>query len=116
MNRREEGFTLIEMMIVVAIIAVVASMVLPNLLAALISGSEAAAISNLRTLSTACELYRSRNGALPPDLASMLPAGLIDPVLASGTKGDYVFTYGSGVDTWSCNADPANPTGGERYF
>ena len=60
------GFTLIELMIVVAIIAVIAAIAIPSLLIARISGNESSAISSLRTISTVTEQYNSRFSQYAP--------------------------------------------------
>ena len=58
--RKEAGFTLIELMIVVAIIAIIAAIAIPNLLSARLRGNETAAIAALRTLNTQQEIYRGQ--------------------------------------------------------
>jgi len=115
---RRQGFTLIELMIVVAIIAIIAAIAIPSLLNARKAGNEASAISSLRTITTVNEQYRTRFQAYANALASLQTEGYIDNVLGGGAKSGYTFTYASGgANVWSCNADPQTQgTTGDRHF
>jgi prepilin-type N-terminal cleavage/methylation domain-containing protein len=118
--KRNEGFTLIELMIVVAIIAIIAAIAIPSLLNARKAGNEASAISSLRTLTTVNEQYRTRFQEYPSLLTDLSAEGYIDSVLAAGQKSGYTFTYAVGANPtaeWTCTADPVNVTvTGDRYF
>jgi type IV pilus assembly protein PilA len=112
-----QGFTLIELMIVVAIIAIVAAIAIPNLLNARKAGNEASAISSLRTLTTVSETYRTRFQSYATNLSDLQASNYIDNVMGSGLKSGYTFTYTGAADTWSCTADPvAKGSSGDRFF
>ncbi len=66
MKNRESGFTLIELMIVIAIIAIIAAIAIPNLLAAKLSANETAAIATLRNL-TSCQAQIQTSGKIDVD-------------------------------------------------
>ena len=70
MNRK--GFTLVEIMIVVAIIALLAAIAIPNLLSARMTANSAAAKANIRSLSTACETYSTAYSGGYPDTVARL--------------------------------------------
>jgi prepilin-type N-terminal cleavage/methylation domain-containing protein len=86
------GFSLIELLIVVAIIGIVASIAIPNLLASRRSANEAAAQSGLRTISSCEVLYQATTGQGDfGTLDQLRIAVLTDAVLGSGTKSGYNF-------------------------
>jgi prepilin-type N-terminal cleavage/methylation domain-containing protein len=115
--QHSRGFTLIELMIVVAVIAVVVAIAVPSVVNARKSGNEASAVSSLRTLTTVVETYRSRFRSYPASLGDLLSANYIDDALGSGTKAGYAFSFTGTTNTWSCAADPVTPgITGERYF
>src|SRR5262249_10452060 len=92
MKRNAKGFSLIELLIVVAIIGIIASIAIPNLLASRRAANEASAQSSLRTIQS-CELtYQATEGRGDyGDLAALRGQFLTDQVLGSGTKSGYNF-------------------------
>jgi prepilin-type N-terminal cleavage/methylation domain-containing protein len=116
--KREQGFTLIELMIVVAIIAIIAAIAIPSLLNARKAGNEASAISSLRTLTTVNEQYRTRFQNYSSSLANLSLAGYIDGVLGAGAKSGYTFTYNGATNTWTGSGVPttATTTGDRGFF
>lgn len=95
--RFRHGFTLIEIMVVVAIISLLVLFAIPNLTRARVNSNEGAAKASLRTISTACEMYRASQMPLdyPPNLASLAATNprYLDDELAGGQKQGYLFEY-----------------------
>ena len=125
--RQRHGFTLVEIMIVVAIISLLAAIAIPNLLRARHNANEAAAIAALRTISTACESFRSAQTPTnyPANLAALGSATppYIDNALAGATaaasaKQGYFYTYARvNNNQFTCTAAPAvSGTTGTRTF
>ncbi len=105
MHRKEQGFSLIELLIVVAVILIIAAIAIPNFLRSRIAANQASAIESMRVISTAEVTYSVTYGtgfttnltALGPppsgSESSSTAAGLIDEVLAGGFKSGYSFFY-----------------------
>lgn len=114
------GFTLMEIMIVVAIIIILMTFTVPNTLRSRIAANDTAAIANLKVLNNACQLYQLNEEAYPGELAALNIAEppYIDSALGNGSKQGYQFIYASvDADHFTVNANPTH-TGllKGRYF
>jgi len=111
MKRTEKGFSLIELLIVIAVIGIIAAIAVPNLLQSRMAGNEASAISTVRNVVSAQATYMTSvgSGKYAP-LTTLNGSGMVDSVVASGTKDGYSFavSLGAGNSAFSVTARPAN--------
>jgi type IV pilus assembly protein PilA len=131
--RKNKGFSLIELLIVVAIILIIAAIAIPSFLRSRMAANESAAVGSLRTLNTAQISYESAyptigyastmaalggTSCVPPSSSSSC---LIDTALAAGVKSGYTFTLsnvsGTPASTYNFVATPVVWNySGIRYF
>ena len=137
MRMKQAGFSLIELLIVVAIILIIAAIAIPSFLSSRMAANEASAVESLRTIQSsltayaitytvvgyAAQLSDLGDGGTSPCVPSPIQACMIDGTLASGIKSGYVITYVQDVSStpstgYVLNSDPINrgSTGRRSYF
>jgi len=135
MRNKQKGFSLIELLIVVAIILIIAAIAIPNLLRSKMAANEASAVASLRTYNTTIVAYQTTYNTDPGTdfsqlgppasgvAASSTAADLVDNLLGvagSPLKSGYSFTYtpvaGTPVTQYTILAVPQSTSTGQRKF
>ncbi|MGB9512804.1 MAG: prepilin-type N-terminal cleavage/methylation domain-containing protein, partial [Candidatus Acidiferrum sp.] len=125
MRHKQKGFSLIELLVVVAIILIIVAIAVPNFIAAKISANESSAVSSIHAVNTAEITYSSEftdigfsvaladlgSGGVNPCPGTANASCFIDASLASGTKSGYNFTYAQSSSStpsvaYTINANP----------
>jgi type IV pilus assembly protein PilA len=137
MGKGSNGFSLLELLIVITIVLTIAAIAIPNLHRSRIAANQASAVASLQALEIAEVTYAATyGGGFSVDMKSLAPpvatgatpsstaAGLVDSTLASGIKSGYNFTYSPGgidasgrINTFSFIASPISGwTGTNHYY
>ena len=109
--RNTKGFSLLELLIVVAIILIIATIAIPSLLKSRQAAQESAAVAQIRTINTAEVTYLSSNQGAYGSIPQLVTQGLLDSRFLGSVSG-YNFTVAASGSNYTANADPTSVNAG----
>jgi len=113
MKKNNKGFSLLELLIVVAIILIIATIAIPSLLRSRQAANESAAVANLRTINTAQVTYYSSSGGNYGTITDLVAGGFLDPTFKATRQG-YNFVIAASGANYTATATPQSANTG-RY-
>ena len=111
--KKNSGFSQLELLIVVAIILIIATIAIPSLLRSRQAAQESSAVSNIRTINTAEVTYLSSAGGNYGSIGELITAGLLDSRYATSLSG-YTFVVDASGSDYTATATPTSTNAG-RY-